>query len=65
MSLMCHLLQHMDSLHKNFILDIVSGCTEHKKLLDVVVSIFYRQNWKCLPRDRSQFVGKLMNYSTL
>uniref|UniRef100_A0A671XEC8 Cilia and flagella associated protein 99 n=1 Tax=Sparus aurata TaxID=8175 RepID=A0A671XEC8_SPAAU len=49
-------LQHMDSLHKNFILDIVSGCTEHKKLLDVVVSIFYRQNWKCLPRDRSQFV---------
>ncbi|XP_073343920.1 cilia- and flagella-associated protein 99 [Pagrus major] len=49
-------LQHMDSLHKNFILDVVSGCIEHKKLLDAVVSIFYGQNRKCLPRDRSQFV---------
>lgn len=59
---MCCLLQSMDTLHKKFILDVVSGCIEHKKLLDVVVSVFYGQNGKGLSRgDRSQFVGKLMN----
>ncbi|XP_044023302.1 cilia- and flagella-associated protein 99 isoform X2 [Siniperca chuatsi] len=50
-------LQNMDTLHKKFILDVVSGCTEHKKLLDVVINVFYGQNGKCLSRgDRSQFV---------
>ncbi|XP_070777102.1 cilia- and flagella-associated protein 99 [Enoplosus armatus] len=50
-------LQDMDTLHKKFILDVVSGCVEHKKLLDVVVNVFYGQNGKCLSRgDRSQFV---------
>ncbi|KAM9341281.1 cilia- and flagella-associated protein 99 [Symphorus nematophorus] len=50
-------LQEMDTLHKKFILDVVSGCIEHKKLLDVVISVFYGQNGKCLTRgDHSQFV---------
>ncbi|KAE8289906.1 Cilia- and flagella-associated protein 99 [Larimichthys crocea] len=50
-------LQDMNTLHKKFILDVVSGCTEYKKLLDVVISVFYGQNGKCLSgRDRSQFV---------
>ncbi|XP_028421996.1 cilia- and flagella-associated protein 99 isoform X1 [Perca flavescens] len=50
-------LQNMDTLHKKFILDVVSGCIEHKKLLDVVINVFYGQNGKCLSRDdRSQFV---------
>ncbi|XP_042357158.1 cilia- and flagella-associated protein 99 [Plectropomus leopardus] len=51
-------LQHMDSLQKKFILDVVSGCIEHKKLLDVVINVFYGQNGKCLLRgDRSQFIA--------
>ncbi|XP_039993513.1 cilia- and flagella-associated protein 99 [Xiphias gladius] len=50
-------LQNTDSQHKKFILDVVFGCTEHKKLLDVVINVFYGQNGKCLSRgDRSQFV---------
>ncbi|KAA8582202.1 hypothetical protein FQN60_008942 [Etheostoma spectabile] len=50
-------LQNIGTLHKKFILDVVSGCIEHKKLLDVVINVFYGQNGKCLSRgDRSQFV---------
>ncbi|XP_045919602.1 cilia- and flagella-associated protein 99 [Micropterus dolomieu] len=50
-------LQNMDTLHKKFVLDVVSGCTEHKKLLDIVINVFYGQNVKYLSRgDRSQFV---------
>ncbi|XP_070699056.1 cilia- and flagella-associated protein 99 [Pempheris klunzingeri] len=50
-------LQNMDSLHKMFILDVVSGCVEHKKLLDVVISVFYGQNGRRLSReDRSLFI---------
>ncbi|XP_070835645.1 cilia- and flagella-associated protein 99 isoform X2 [Chaetodon trifascialis] len=50
-------LQNVDVLHKKFILDVVSGCVEHKKLLDVVISVFYGQNGKWLSRgDRSQLV---------
>ncbi|XP_076605094.1 cilia- and flagella-associated protein 99 isoform X2 [Chaetodon auriga] len=50
-------LQNVDVLRKKFILDVVSGCVEHKKLLDVVISVFYGQNGKWLSRgDRSQFV---------
>ncbi|XP_053191130.1 cilia- and flagella-associated protein 99 [Scomber japonicus] len=49
-------LQHMDTQHKKFILDVVSGCVEYKHLLDVVINAFYSQNGKCLSRgDRSQF----------
>uniref|UniRef100_A0A665WKK9 Cilia and flagella associated protein 99 n=1 Tax=Echeneis naucrates TaxID=173247 RepID=A0A665WKK9_ECHNA len=43
--------------NKDFILDVVSGCIEHKNLLDVVVSVFYGQYGKSLRRgDRNQFV---------
>lgn len=57
-----YLLQHMDTQHKRFILDVVSGCVEYKKLLDVVINAFYGQNGKCLSRgDRSQFASKLIN----
>ncbi|XP_071355067.1 cilia- and flagella-associated protein 99 [Trachinotus anak] len=50
-------LQNMDAQHKKFILDVVSGCTEHKNLLDIVIDIFYGQNGKYLSRgERSQFV---------
>lgn len=54
-----YLLQHLEILHKTFLLEVVSGCVEHKKLLDVVISVFYRQNGKYIARgDRSLFVGK-------
>ncbi|KAM4625089.1 cilia- and flagella-associated protein 99 [Polymixia lowei] len=50
-------MENMDTLDKKFILDIVSCCVEHKKLLDIVIKIFYAQNGKCLSRgDRNQFV---------
>ncbi|KAM7403051.1 hypothetical protein PAMA_003804 [Pampus argenteus] len=50
-------LQHLDTQHKSFILDVVSGCVEYKKLLDVVVKAFYGQKGKCLSRrDRSHFI---------
>ncbi|XP_028994790.1 cilia- and flagella-associated protein 99 [Betta splendens] len=50
-------LQDMDAQHRVFILDAVSGCAEHKKLLDRVVNMFYGQNGRRLSRgDRSQFV---------
>lgn len=52
----------MDAMHKKFILDVVSGCIENQKLLDVVIDVFYGQNWKCVSRgDRSQFVSKSNN----
>ncbi|XP_068195146.1 cilia- and flagella-associated protein 99 isoform X2 [Antennarius striatus] len=50
-------LQSLDSLQQKFILDVVSGCVEHKALLDVVINVFYDQNERRLwRRDRSQFV---------
>nr|XP_046269897.1 cilia- and flagella-associated protein 99 [Scatophagus argus] len=50
-------LQNMDTLHKEFVLDVVSGCVEHQKLLEVVISVFYGQNERSLSKgDRSQFV---------
>lgn len=49
----------MDASHKNFILDVVSGCVEHKKLLDPVVSVFYAQVAEHMSRrDRGQFVSE-------
>uniref|UniRef100_A0A3B4WYC9 Cilia and flagella associated protein 99 n=1 Tax=Seriola lalandi dorsalis TaxID=1841481 RepID=A0A3B4WYC9_SERLL len=42
---------------QKFMLDVVSGCIEHKRLLDIVINVFYGQNGKCLSRgERSQFV---------
>ncbi|KAL6105647.1 cfap99 [Pungitius sinensis] len=50
-------LQIMDTTHKKFILDVVSGCIENKTLLDVVINVFYGQNGKRVSMgDRSQFV---------
>ncbi|KAM3594165.1 uncharacterized protein V6R79_003486 [Siganus canaliculatus] len=50
-------LQNMDTSQKEFIIDLVAGCAEHKKLLDIVVNAFYGQNGKCIFRkDRNQFV---------
>lgn len=49
----------MDASHKNFILDVVSGCVEHKKLLDSVIDVFYSQNAKHISRrDCSLFVSE-------
>ncbi|XP_060939005.1 cilia- and flagella-associated protein 99-like [Limanda limanda] len=49
-------LKNMDAQHKKFVLHVVSGCTEYKKLLDVVVNVFYGQNGRWLSiGDRSQF----------
>ncbi|XP_069008325.1 cilia- and flagella-associated protein 99 isoform X1 [Embiotoca jacksoni] len=49
-------LQKMDAPQKKFILDVVSGCVEHKNLLDVVINAFYGQYGKSLSRgDQSQF----------
>lgn len=53
------LVQKMDASHKNFLLAVVSGCVEHKKLLDPVVNLFYSQNGKLIPRrDCSHFVSE-------
>ncbi|CAI5696572.1 cilia- and flagella-associated protein 99 isoform X2 [Oreochromis niloticus] len=50
-------LQDMDMLQRKFILDVVSGCVEQKKLLDVVINAFYGQHVKSVSRgERSQFV---------
>ncbi|CAL8286798.1 unnamed protein product [Lota lota] len=50
-------MENINDHDKKFILDILSGCVEFKKLLDVVVKMFYAQHGKCLLRgDRSQFV---------
>lgn len=48
----------MDTVHRRFILDVVSGCIEHNKLLDIVVSVFCRQDGKYFTKDRCKFVGK-------
>ncbi|KAL0969057.1 hypothetical protein UPYG_G00222140 [Umbra pygmaea] len=49
-------METLDPFDKQFILDIISGCIEHKKLLDVVINVFYAQNGKCLLKaDRNQF----------
>ncbi|XP_064811688.1 cilia- and flagella-associated protein 99 [Oncorhynchus masou masou] len=48
-------IENLDALDKKFILDIVSGCIEQKKLLDVVINVFYAQSGKCLLKaDRNQ-----------
>ncbi|RVE57251.1 hypothetical protein OJAV_G00214170 [Oryzias javanicus] len=50
-------LQDTDAHQRKFVLDIVYGCFEHKKLLDVVVNAFYGTNGKLMSRrDRNQFV---------
>ncbi|XP_028251782.1 cilia- and flagella-associated protein 99 [Parambassis ranga] len=50
-------LQNIDTLQRKFILDVVSGCVERQKLLDVVIDAFYGQNRTCLSRgDRSHFI---------
>ncbi|XP_076833727.1 cilia- and flagella-associated protein 99 isoform X3 [Brachyhypopomus gauderio] len=42
---------------QKFIIDIVYGCIVHRKLLDIVVNVFYAQNGKFLFRaDRNQFL---------
>ncbi|XP_067335255.1 cilia- and flagella-associated protein 99 [Channa argus] len=50
-------LQNIDAEHRKFILDVVSGCIEHKSLLEIVINVFYAQNGRCLSRsDRNRFV---------
>ncbi|XP_046904382.1 cilia- and flagella-associated protein 99 isoform X1 [Hypomesus transpacificus] len=49
-------MENLEPSDKNFILDTVSGCIEHKKLTDIVVDVFYAQKGKCLLKaDRNQF----------
>uniref|UniRef100_A0A3Q3EZB0 Cilia and flagella associated protein 99 n=1 Tax=Kryptolebias marmoratus TaxID=37003 RepID=A0A3Q3EZB0_KRYMA len=51
------MLQNVDDPPRKFVLDVVSGCIEHKKMLDVVVNAFYGQNRNWLSKsDRNQFV---------
>lgn len=51
--------QNMDPEHKMFILDIISGCSEYKSVLDAVIDVFYDQNYTWISRgDRSQFVSE-------
>ncbi|XP_028843664.1 cilia- and flagella-associated protein 99 [Denticeps clupeoides] len=50
------LQEKCNALHRKFVLDVVSGCAEHQKLLDVVVDAFYDHDDRCLLKaDRSQF----------
>ncbi|KAL6477866.1 hypothetical protein MHYP_G00137010 [Metynnis hypsauchen] len=45
------------SANQTFITDTVYGCVEHRKLLDIVVNVFYDQNGKSLFKaDRNTFV---------
>lgn len=56
--------QDMDASHKNFILGVVSGCIEHKKLLDPVINVFYSQNGKHISRRNcSHFVSELQSFN--
>ncbi|KAJ0044241.1 hypothetical protein NL108_004334 [Boleophthalmus pectinirostris] len=48
-------LQSLDPLHKCFILDTVSGCIEHKQLLDAVVNLFYRSTESVSKSDLSMY----------
>ncbi|KAM8833173.1 cilia- and flagella-associated protein 99 isoform 1-T2 [Synchiropus picturatus] len=49
--------QEMESLQQTFLLEVVSGCLERKRLLDIIVDTFYGQKGQCLSRsDRTQFV---------
>ncbi|KAM6961106.1 cilia- and flagella-associated protein 99 [Aplochiton taeniatus] len=50
------IIEEVDLSKKKLILDIISGCIEHKKLLDIVINVFYIQHGKCLFKtDRNQF----------
>ncbi|KAF7201815.1 cilia- and flagella-associated protein 99 isoform X1 [Nothobranchius furzeri] len=50
-------LQNKDAPERKFILDVVSGCVQYKKLLDAVVNMFYGLNKKWVSKgDHSQFV---------
>lgn len=54
-----------DTEQKGFLLDLVSGCIEQKKVLDVVVNTFYEHNGKLvLKADYNRFSGKLLRYSS-
>lgn len=53
------MLQSVDDPLRKLFLGVVSGCIEHKTMLDVVINKFYEQNRKWLfKRDHSQFVSK-------
>lgn len=43
-------LQNMDPQHRQFVLDTVSGCIEHKELLDVVTNLFYANSAEYVPK---------------
>ncbi|XP_048851929.1 cilia- and flagella-associated protein 99 isoform X1 [Brienomyrus brachyistius] len=50
-------LQDLEESEQNFVLEIISGCVEHRKLLDVVVDTFYHRTGKgFLQADRNQFM---------
>uniref|UniRef100_A0A671NPV5 Cilia and flagella associated protein 99 n=1 Tax=Sinocyclocheilus anshuiensis TaxID=1608454 RepID=A0A671NPV5_9TELE len=50
-------LKNLSSADQKFIIDALYGCNMHKKLLDVVVSIFYNHHGKKLFRvDRNLFI---------
>ncbi|XP_037550796.1 cilia- and flagella-associated protein 99 [Nematolebias whitei] len=49
--------RNVDEPLRKLFLDVVSGCIEHKTMLDVVINAFYKQNRKWLSKsDHSQFV---------
>ncbi|XP_054909328.1 cilia- and flagella-associated protein 99 isoform X2 [Poeciliopsis prolifica] len=51
------MLESFDPLERKFILEIVSGCVEYKKPLDIVINTFYGQHRKWLSKsDRNQFI---------
>ncbi|XP_061898191.1 cilia- and flagella-associated protein 99-like isoform X3 [Entelurus aequoreus] len=48
-------LQGLEAKDKEFLIVVVSGCIEHKKLLDIVIDPFYAHNPKHIPKQhRSQ-----------
>lgn len=55
----------MGSAQRTFVLDVVSGCIEHHKLIDIVVSVFCRQSGKYFIRDRTKFFGKSVWFSMM
>lgn len=57
----CNFPQDLEDPEQNFVLEVISGCVEHRKLLDVVVNTFYHHTGKgFLQADRNQFMGMIV-----
>ncbi|XP_061698971.1 cilia- and flagella-associated protein 99-like [Syngnathoides biaculeatus] len=57
-------LKDMEPKHGEFVILVVSGCIEQKKILDIIINSFYGHDGKCISKYfRSQFV--VISYLTI